>query len=242
MDAVPLTIAATHTSQAHAVHRTVEALAAAIQELLQVPLGATAVGTGIGAPEGYRQAVLEMLREETGLQVSAAPDLYDALANNDVYFNIAAQLFRVSAVTAKIAADLRLLASGPIGGFGEIRLPSVQVGSSIMPGKVNPVIPELVMQSHMQIQGMTTAVGAAVSGGELELNVMEPVIARHLLAGLREFGLTAEIFAERCVAGLEWDLSAVALHMEGSRGDSVERAMLDGYESVAKAASVSQAS
>jgi aspartate ammonia-lyase len=236
MDAVPLAIADTHSSQAFAVHRTVEALSVAVSELLHVPLGATAVGTGIGAPAGYTSLVLEMLGEESGIEVRGAPNLFDALANNDVYFNVAAQLFRVSAVTTKIAADLRLLASGPIGGIGEVRLPAVQVGSSIMPGKVNPVLPELVMQSHMQVQGILTAVGAVVSAGELELNVMEPVIARHLLGGLREFSLTAQIFAAHCIAGLEWNLDVVASHMAGSRADSIVRAVVEGYETLSKEA------
>ena len=156
-----------------------------------------------------------------------------------MFFHVAAQLYRVSCVVARIASDLRLLASAPI---GEVRLPAVQVGSSIMPGKVNPVLPELVMQSHMQIQGVLATVAAAVSGGELELNVMEPVIARHLLGGLRELGRASELFAERCVAGLEWDLEAVALHLRGSRSAAVERAAAEGYEAVAKDASPRDAS
>jgi aspartate ammonia-lyase len=117
---------------------------------------------------------------------------------------------------------------------GEVSLPAVQVGSSIMPGKVNAVMPELVMQSHMQVEGMLAIVAAAVTGGELELNVMEPVIARHLIGGLRELGRTVELFAERCVAGLEWNLEAVAAQMAGSRAAAVERAAVEGYEAVAK--------
>jgi aspartate ammonia-lyase len=226
-DAVPLRIADTHLSQAHALGRTCDALATSLSELLAVPLGATAVGTGIGAAEGYRAKVIELLADETGLAVRASPDLFDALAHNDMFFNVAAQLFRVSGVAARIASDMRLLASAPI---AEIRLPPVQVGSSIMPGKVNPVLCELVLQEHMQIQGVMTAVAAAVGGGELELNVMEPVIARLLLGGMRELGRTIEIFAERCVAGLEWDLDAVARHLRGSRASAVERAASHGYD------------
>ena len=143
-DAVPLRIADTHLSQAHALGRTCDALATSLSELLAVPLGATAVGTGIGAAEGYRATVIELLADETGLAVRASPDLFDALAHNDVFFNVAAQLFRVSGVAARIASDMRLLASAPI---AEIRLPPVQVGSSIMPGKVNPVLCELVLQA-----------------------------------------------------------------------------------------------
>jgi aspartate ammonia-lyase len=230
-DAVPLRIADTHLSQAHALGRTADALATALSELLSVPLGATAVGTGIGAPFAYRAAVIELLADETGLAVRSSPNRFDALAHNDAFFNVAAQLYRVSAIVARIASDLRLLASAPI---GEIRLPAVQVGSSIMPGKVNPVMPELVLQSHMQNQGVLATVAAAVSAGELELNVMEPVIARHLLGGLREFGAVVERFSERCVAGLEWDLGVVAQHLAGSRAAAIERAASDGYDAVAK--------
>jgi aspartate ammonia-lyase len=225
-DAVPLTIGATHTGQAHAVARTARALGRSLDGLLAVPLGATAVGTGIGASDGYRGSVVALLADETGLVLVPSDDVYDALAFNDVYLDVAAQLLRVSAVAAKIAGDLRILSSIP---FGELRLPAVQVGSSIMPGKVNPVLPELVLQSHMQLQGVLAAVGAAVSGGELELNVMEPVIARHLLGGLRELGLTLELFAARCVSGLEWDLDAVDAHLAGSRADAVLRAADAGY-------------
>jgi aspartate ammonia-lyase len=232
-DAVPLRIADTHRGQAHALGRTADALASALSALLAVPLGATAVGTGIGASEAYRAAVLPLLAEETGLGVRPSPNLFDALAFNDVFFDVAAQLYRVSSVVARIASDLRLLASAPI---AEVRLPAVQVGSSIMPGKVNPVLPELVLQSHMQIQGVLATVGAAVGGGELELNVMEPVIARHLLGAMREFGRTVALFAERCVTGLEWDLDAVTANLAGSRAAAIERAAVDGYDAVTKGA------
>jgi aspartate ammonia-lyase len=163
--------------------------------------------------------------------VRQSPDLFDALAFNDVFVDVAAQAYRVSSVAARIASDLRLLASGPV---AEVRLPAVQVGSSIMPGKVNAVLPELVMQAHMQVQGVLAVVGAAVSAGELELNVMEPVIARHLLAGLRELGRAVALFAERCVGGLEWDLERVAAQLAGSRADAVERAAVEGYDAVSK--------
>jgi aspartate ammonia-lyase len=229
-DAVPLRIADTHLSQAHALGRTADALASALSELLAVPLGATAVGTGIGASDAYRGSVIELLAEETGLPVRPSENLFDALAHNDVYLNVAAQLLRVSTVVARIASDIRLLASPP---YGELRLPAVQVGSSIMPGKINPVMPELVLQSHMQVQGVLTVVAAAVSAGELELNVMEPVIARHLLGGMRELGAAIELFAERCIVGLEWDLGAVASHLAGSRADAVLRAADEGYDSIA---------
>ena len=215
-DAVPTTVAATHRGHAHAVGRTAAALARSLDELLAVPLGATAVGTGIGSPAGYRERVLPLLAEESGLAVTGAGDLADALSNLDAYVDVAAQVVRVAIVTGKIAADLRLLSSGPVGGIGEVRLPAVQVGSSIMPGKVNPVMPELMLQIGYEAKGMFTIVEAAAAGGELDLNVMEPVIAKHLLASLHDLGVASELFATRCIDGLEWNEERVAANLAGS--------------------------
>lgn len=229
-DAVPLTVGQTHVAQAHAITRTTSALGRSLDALLAVPLGATVIGTGIGSPPGYRERVLEFLAAESGLEVFGSEDLFDALANLDCYVDVAAQVVRVSLVMAKIAADLRFLASGAV---GEMRLPAVQVGSSIMPGKVNPVIPELVMQVSYEARGMSTIVEAAVAAGELELNAMEPVISRHLLGSLHDVGRVAEIFADRCIAGLEWNEPALRLHLAGSLGGAVESAAEVGYSQVA---------
>jgi aspartate ammonia-lyase len=163
------------------------------------------------------------------LPVRGSDDLFDALANLDSYVDVAAQVVRASLVMAKIAADLRFLASGPA---GELRLPAVQVGSSIMPGKSNPVIPELVMQVSYEARGMATVVEAAVAAGELELNAMEPVIARHLLGSLHDVGRVAEIFAERCIAGLQWNEPALRAHLATSLADIVESAAELGYSRV----------
>jgi aspartate ammonia-lyase len=228
-DAVPLTVAQTHAAQAHAIMRTAAALGRSLDVLLAVPLGATAIGTGIGSPPRYRDLALRFLAEEAGLPVRGSDDLFDALANLDGYVDVAAQVVRVSLVMAKAAADLRFLASGPV---GEVRLPAVQVGSSIMPGKSNPVIPELVMQVSYEARGMATVVEAAVAAGELELNAMEPVIARHLLGSLHDVGRVAEIFAQRCIAGLQWNEPTLRAHLAGSRAGIVESAAELGYSRV----------
>jgi aspartate ammonia-lyase len=228
-DAVPITIAATHRGHAHAIERTAAALARSLDGLLAVPLGATAVGSGIGAPAGYRKRVIPLLAAESDLAVTASDDLVDALANLDGYVDVAAQLLRVAIVTGKIASDLRLLSSGPVGGFGEVRLPAVQVGSSLMPGKVNPVMPELMLQVGYEAKGAFAVVEAAASGGELELNVMEPVIAKHLLASLHDVGAACEVFAVRCVQGLEWNTERVAANLAGSLAPAVEQAVREGY-------------
>ena len=127
-------------------------------------------------------------------------------------------------VAAKIAADLRLLSSGPVGGLGELVLPALQPGSSAMPGKVNPVVPELVLQVSYDVRGTVTTVEAAVAGGELELNVMEPVIARRLLEALDDVASVTRAFADRCIDGLVWDEEAIGRRLHGSLGGAVERA------------------
>ena len=234
-DAVPLTVRQTHAGQAHAISRAARELGRALEALLEVPLGATIVGTGLGAPPGYRALVLEYLAEESGVAVRGSDDLFDALANLDAYVDVAAQVVRVALVMAKIASDLRLLSSGPVGGIGEVSLPAVQVGSSIMPGKVNPVIPELVMQVSYEVRGMATTVEAAVAAGELELNVMEPVIARHLLGSLHDVGAVARLFGARCVAGLNWNTARIDEHLRGSLRGAVEAMATQGYAAVASA-------
>ena len=241
-DAVPLTVRQTHAAHAHAVARTARELGRSLDVLREVPLGATIVGTGLGAPPEYRALVLKYLAEESGVAVRGSDDLFDALANLDPYVDVSAQLVRVTVVMAKIGADLRLLSSGPVGGIGEVSLPAVQVGSSIMPGKVNPVIPELVMQVSYEVRGMATTVETAVAAGELELNVMEPVIARHLLGGLHDVGAVARIFADRCIAGLRWNTTTIAEHLDGSLQGAVEAMAEQGYAAVASARLVGGAS
>jgi aspartate ammonia-lyase len=233
-DAVPLTVAQTHGAQASALARTATGLRSALEELLAVPLGATVLGTGLGAPPGYRELAVALLAEETGLSLRPASDPFDALAHFDPYLAVAHALDRALLVAAKLAADLRLLASGPVGGIGEVALPPVQAGSSAMPGKVNPVLPELVLQVSYDVRGTVATVEAAVAGGELELNVMEPVIARRLLEALEQAGRAARLLADRCVAGLRWQEEVVRAHLAGSLAAAVEQASVDGYDAAAR--------
>jgi aspartate ammonia-lyase len=208
-------------AQARAVRRGAARIERAAGELLAVPPGATAVGTGVGTPPGYRERAVAALAERTGRPLRPADDLFDALAQLDPLLDVA-DATRTGALTlAKIAGDLRFLASGPIGGIGEVTLPAVQVGSSIMPGKVNPVIPELVIQASFEIRGSASVVEAAVAASELDLNVMEPVIAKHLLGGLALLESVADLFAERCLAGLDWNEAVVAEHLKGSLEERV---------------------
>jgi aspartate ammonia-lyase len=235
-DAVPLTVAETHLAHAHALERVAGCLSAALDELLAVPLGATAIGTGVGAPAGFAEAVVAELAHVTGLPLVPAVDRFDALANLDGHLGVAVAASRVALVMGKIAQDLRWWSSGPVGGIGEMHLPAVQVGSSIMPGKVNPVIPETVIQVSFDVRAAAYAVELAVGAGELELNVYEPVVARHLLGALAELGDVAVVFATRCVDGLAWDAERVGDHLRGSLGALVEMAGREGYEHAADAA------
>jgi aspartate ammonia-lyase len=215
-DAVLTTIEATHRSQAHAVRRVAAALKAATAELAAVPLGATAIGTGLGAPPGYAALAVKHLAQLSGLDVVPAPDLFDALANLDPYSAVANACVRTTAVVSKIASDIRLLSSGPAAGFGEIQVPPLQAGSSIMPGKLNPVVPEYALQLGFRIRGAAATVDAAVAAGELELNVMEPVIVDALCSALADLTIAAGVLADRCIAGLTWNLDVVAAHTEAA--------------------------
>ncbi len=231
-DALPVPIDGVHRAQAAAITRLADGLGRALDELLSVPLGGTAVGTGDGTAAGYREEVVGRLADETGLALRRSADTLDALAHFDGYLDVASALTTVMVTVAKIAEDFRFLSSGPIGGIRELRLPAVQVGSSCMPTKINPVIPELVLQVAMEVRGARTVVECAVAAGELELNVMEPVIASSLLGSLESAGAVAELFGRRCVEGLEWNRDAVGGNLAGSLASAVQRASSEGYDAV----------
>lgn len=229
-DAVTLTVGETHTAHAAALRRTSQGLRDTVDALTAVPLGATVLGTGIGAPGGYRERVVARLAERSGLKLTSSPDLFDALAHLDGYAAIASAGARVAITMAKIAADLRLLSSGPGGGIAEVTLPAVQAGSSIMPGKVNPAIPEYVMQLSYRIRGAAHTVEMAVAAGELELNVMEPVITDALIDIFDDLASAAEVFAARCIRGLVWDGARLESNAAAGFDRWVALAASDGYD------------
>jgi aspartate ammonia-lyase len=204
-DAVVLTVGQTHRSHATAIRRVTEGLRAATAQLDTIAIGATVLGTGIGAPEGYRELCVQGLSEMVGRPLTGADDLVDALSHLDPYAAVASAGARAAITLAKIAADLRFLSSGPTGGIGEVRLPATQAGSSIMPGKINPAIPEFVMQLSYRIRGAAHTVECAVAAGELELNIMEPVIVDSLLNIFEDLTASAETFTRKCITGLTWD-------------------------------------
>ena len=229
-DAVSLTAGESHRGHAGAIRRVAVGLEAAASALCEVPIGATAVGTGIGAPDSFAERVAAELAGLTGLAVTVAPDRFDALSHLDPYAAIAAAGSRAAITMAKIAADVRLLSSGPHGGLGDLTIPAVQAGSSIMPAKVNPVIPEYVMQLSYRVRGQALTVDCAVADGELELNVMEPVVVDALTTIFDDLTAAAETFARRCIDGLAWDGPHRDRNLAGALDHWVELSATEGYE------------
>ena len=187
------------------IHRLVEKLTAARDELLVLPLGGTAIGTGLGSAPGYRSAVYRHLKAITGADVRPGEDMFDAMQNADAFSRISSEIRICGEVIGKIASDLVILSSGPNSGVGEIRLPAVQPGSSIMPGKVNPVLPMMMQQVAFAVVGNDAAVSLACLQGQLEINHFEPVIASRLFDSIGLLAKSTRIFADKCIAGIEAD-------------------------------------
>jgi aspartate ammonia-lyase len=213
-DAVPVTLGQEFGAWAQAAARDRWRLYKAEERLRQVGIGGTAVGTGMNAPRAYVFGMIERLRALTGIGLARAEYMMDPTQNCDVFAEVSG-LLKASAVSlSKIASDLRLLASGPRGGIGEIRLPAVQAGSSIMPGKVNPVICEAVNQVAFQVMADDLAVTLAAQSGQLELNAFLPLIAKNLFEMLDLLNNVLGLFVERCVRGIEADRDACRKNLE----------------------------
>jgi len=177
-------------------------LARSVRALTRINLGGTAIGSGSGAPPSYRRAIVKRLNEIAGRKLALRPNLYDAAQNIDDLAAVSAQLAMLAEVMIKTAQDLRLLASGPQGGFGEIILPAVQEGSSIFPGKINPVIPETMLQCCFQVLGCERATRLALERGELNLNVFDGAAAVNVLDAIDMMNRSVALFVERCVCGI----------------------------------------
>ncbi len=201
--------------------------------LLEIGIGGSAVGTGLNTSLRYRKAVVQNLKKITGFSVKSAPDLFSVMQNDADFAAVSGALRDYSLSLIQIANDLRLLSSGPNTGFGEIRLPALQPGSSIMPGKVNPVIPEVAAQVGYQVIGNDTAIAFAAASGECELNVMRPVIIHNLLQSFEILRNTLVILRTRCVAGIEADRERCRQNAENSFGIA---AALNPYIGYSKAA------
>jgi aspartate ammonia-lyase len=217
-DAVPMTLGQEFTAFGHTILEDVQRLEEAQALIREINMGATAIGTGITAPAGYAEAVRAHLSRITKLELITAPDLVEATADTGAFVQLSGVLKRCAVKLSKICNDLRLLASGPRAGLGEIDLPAMQPGSSIMPGKVNPVIPEVVNQVCFDVIGADLTVTIAAEAGQLQLNVFEPVIAFRLLAGIFSLTNACVVLRERCVDGITANPGRMRQFVEQSVG------------------------
>jgi fumarate hydratase class II len=202
MDAVPVTLGQEFSGYAAQVRLSARRISNALPQVAQIPLGGTATGTGLNTHREFAGRVRGHLVKASGLEIRAPEDPFEAQGNRDALVELSGALKVLAVSLIKIANDLALMGSGPRAGFGELFLPELQKGSSIMPGKVNPVIPEVVLQVAAQVIGNDTAITFAGSQGNFELNVRVPLIARNLLDSIRLLTTTSRIFAEKCVDGI----------------------------------------
>ena len=203
MDAVPVTLGQEFAGYAAQVRQGVERVESTLGRLGQIPLGGTATGTGLNTHPAFAERVRARLSEEAGLTISAPADPFESQAARDGLVEASGALKAVAVSLTKIANDIRLMGSGPRAGLAEITLPELQKGSSIMPGKVNPVIPEVVTQVSAQVIGNDTAITVGGLQGHFELNVFIPLMARNLLDSIRLLSSASRLFAEKCVDGIE---------------------------------------
>jgi len=233
MDATPVTLGQELAGYAAQVEQAGERIAAAVVRAGELPLGGTATGTGLNAPPGFAPAVIALLTERLDVELVEARDHFAAQGARDALVSLSGELRALAAALLKIANDLRWMASGPMTGLAEIHLPDLQPGSSIMPGKVNPVLPEAVSQVVAQVYGNDTAVAFAGSQGNFELNVFLPVIARNLLESIRLLASVTRLLADRCVEGIDADVERLRRYAEATPQAATALNRVLGYERVA---------
>ena len=216
MDAVPVTVGQEFSGYAAQIRLGSERVAATLPRVAQIPLGGTATGTGLNTHPDFAAGVRARIKDATGVLAEAPADPFEAQGNRDALVELSGALKVVAVSLTKIANDLALLASGPRTGLAELRLPELQKGASIMPGKVNPVIPEVGLQGAAQVMGNDVAVSVAGAQGQFELNVRVPVIARNVLGSIGLLASAATLLAEKCVDGLEVDTEQTTRHAENT--------------------------
>jgi fumarate hydratase class II len=241
MDATPVTLGQELAGYATAVEHSVERARSALPHLAELALGGTAVGTGINAPPLFAAAVIERLASATRLPLREAADHFEAQGGRDAVVQASGTLRTVALSLARIANDLRLMGSGPRAGIAEIRLPDLQPGSSIMPGKVNPVIPEAVYQVAAQVVGNDAAIGFGATAGAFELNTAMPMMARNLLESVHLLSTVSRLLADRCVAGIEADVERCLANAESSSALATALTPHIGYEEAAAVVHQAQA-
>lgn len=240
-DAVLITLGREMSAYAEALSRDRWRLHKCEERLRVVNLGGTAVGTGLGAPRAFIFRVVDVLRDLTGLGLARAENLVDATQNADVFVEVSGMLKACAASLLKITGDLRLLSSGPEAGLGEIQLPPRQAGSSLMPGKVNPVIPEAAAQAAMRVLGLDTSLTLACASGNLELNAFLPLIADCLLEEIDLLSRAAGLLAQDCVRGITAREDACRRHLHDSTATLTALVSELGYERVAALAAAAKA-
>ena len=216
MDAVPVTLGQEFAGFAAQIRLGAERVRDTLGRVGQLPLGGTATGTGINTHSEFADRVRAKLAEDTGIEISAPDDRFEAQGNRDALVELSGALKVVAVSMIKIANDLAMMGSGPRAGLAEIRLPELQKGSSIMPGKVNPVIPEVVIQVGDQVIGNDAAIAIAGTQGQFELNVRVPLIARNLLDQIKLLAAAARLLDERCVSGIEPNEEMLQRHAEST--------------------------
>ncbi|WP_369055960.1 class II fumarate hydratase [Kineococcus terrestris] len=236
MDATPVTLGQEFAGYAAQVRRGVQRVRATVERVAEVPLGGTAVGTGINTPPGFPQRVIELLAADTGLPLTEAEDHFEAQGARDALVELSGALRTVAVSLTKVCNDLRWMGSGPRTGLAELRLPDLQPGSSIMPGKVNPVVPEAVLMVCAQVVGNDATVAWAGASGSFELNVQIPVMARGVLESTRLLGNASRLLADRTVDGLEADVERCRRYAESSPSIVTPLNRVIGYEAAAKVA------
>lgn len=233
MDATPVTLGQEFGGYAQQLARGIERVASALPRVAEVPLGGTAVGTGINTPRGFPQRVIEILAESTGLPLTEAADHFEAQGARDALVELSGQLRTVAVSLTKICNDLRWMGSGPMTGLAEIHLPDLQPGSSIMPGKVNPVLPEAALMVCSQVIGNDATITAAGASGTFELNVQMPVIGKNLLESMRLLANVARLLADRCIDGITADVERNRRLAESSPSVVTPLNRFIGYENAA---------
>ncbi|MCD0172690.1 MULTISPECIES: class II fumarate hydratase [Micrococcus] len=236
MDATPVTLGQEFGGYAAQVRYGIERVQSSLPRVAEVPLGGTAVGTGINTPKGFSARVIELLAEETGLPITEARDHFEAQANRDGLVEASGQLRNVAYSLMKINNDLRWMGSGPNTGLGEIAIPDLQPGSSIMPGKVNPVICEAAIMVCAQVIGNDTTVALSSTNGAFELNVGIPVMAANLLESIRLLANTTRVMADKMIDGIEANEERCAFLAGASPSIVTPLNKVIGYEAAAKIA------
>jgi fumarate hydratase, class II len=236
MDATPVMLGQEMSGYAAAMRLGIERLEAALPRVAELPLGGTAVGTGINTPQGFAPKVIEELSRRTGLAFTEARNHFEAQGARDALVELSGAVRTVAVSLTKICNDLRWMSSGPRTGLAEINLPDLQPGSSIMPGKVNPVLPEATLMVCAQVIGNDAAVATAGASGSFELNVMMPVMARNLLESIRLLANSTRVLADRTIDGITANVERMRNYAESSPSVVTPLNRYIGYENAAKVA------